>query len=102
MLVSIVASSEGEEKSNSANGFVPFTLRTVDRNADGSDQEGNLTVRTNPLKILEKTVRTIRTQIYLNLDPQKPVLGAGYPIMSAAEALRMAQAAGIKSLQSYN
>lgn len=42
--------SETLEQSNPANGSVPITLRTVDRKADDTDQQGNLTVRINQLK----------------------------------------------------
>jgi hypothetical protein len=38
------------KKWNSANGFAPPSLRTVGRDTDDRDQEGNVTVRANPLK----------------------------------------------------
>jgi hypothetical protein len=44
------ASSAPTEKASSANGFAPDALRTVGGNADGSDHDGDPTVRAKPLK----------------------------------------------------
>ena len=38
------------DKAYSANGIIPFTLRTVEHNSDDGKEEGYLTVRTNLLK----------------------------------------------------
>jgi hypothetical protein len=44
------ASSAPTQKASPANGFVPGALRTVGGNADGSDRDGDQTVRAKPLK----------------------------------------------------
>ena len=44
------ASSAPTEKASSANGFAPDALRTVGGNADGSDHDGDPTVRAKPLE----------------------------------------------------
>ena len=43
-------SSASTQKASPANDFAPEALRTVGGNADGSDHDGNPTVRANPLK----------------------------------------------------
>lgn len=45
------ASSAPTQKASLANGFAPDALRTVAANADGSDHDGNPTVRAKPFKI---------------------------------------------------
>ena len=44
------ASSAPTQKASPANGFVPDALRTVGGSADGSDHDGDPTVRAKPLK----------------------------------------------------
>ena len=44
------ASSAPTEKASPANGFAPGALRTVGGNADGSDRNGDPTVRAKPLE----------------------------------------------------
>jgi len=49
------ASSAPREKASQVNGLAPGALRTVGRNADGSDHNGDSTVRAKPLQINART-----------------------------------------------
>jgi len=49
------ASSAPAQKASPANGFAPDALRTVGGNADGSDRDGDPTVRAKPLKTNART-----------------------------------------------
>jgi hypothetical protein len=64
------------DKAFSANGIVPLTLRTVERNSDEGDQEGNVTVRTN---VLESNGKNGSDDSDAKISPQTGAQKTGAP-----------------------